>query len=159
MRLAKEASSVVEVLAEEKQQQIDIEGDANLVVSVDRLILRQAIVNLLDNAIKYSPSGSQILVRVQSGGDKQVFLDVVDQGPGIPSEHQPYVFDRFYRVDQARTREWGGAGLGLSITRWAVEVHGGDITLKSEEGRGSTFRVSLPFAKYSSPSPSKGDSQ
>ncbi len=159
VRLAKEASSVVEVLAEEKQQQIDLEGDANLVVSVDRLILRQAIVNLLDNAIKYSPPGRQILVRVQSGGDKQVFLDVVDQGPGIPSEHQPYVFDRFYRVDQARTREWGGAGLGLSITRWAVEVHGGDITLKSEEGRGSTFRVSLPLAKYSSPSPSKGGSQ
>src|SRR6266576_2063686 len=102
VHLAKEASSVVEVLAEEKQQRIDIEGDANLVVFVDRLILRQAIINLLDNAIKYSPAGSQILVRVQSGGDK----------------HQPHVFDRFYRVDKARTREWGGAGLGLSITRW-----------------------------------------
>ena len=159
VRLAKEASSVVEVLAEEKQQQIDIEGDANLVVSVDRLILRQAIVNLLDNAIKYSPPGSQILVRVQSGGDKQVFLDAVDQGPGIPSEHQPHVFDRFFRVDKARTREWGGAGLGLSITRWAVEVHGGDITLESEEGKGSMFRVSLPLVKDSSTSPSKGGSQ
>src|SRR5438876_4993057 len=159
VRMGKEASSVVEVLAEEKQQHIDIEGDPELFISVDRLILRQAIVNLLDNAIKYSPAGSQILVRVQSGGDKQVFLDVVDQGPGIPSEHQPYVFDRFYRVDQARTREWGGAGLGLSITRWAVEAHGGDITLKSEEGQGSTFRVSLPLAKGSSASSSKGESQ
>jgi heavy metal sensor kinase len=158
VRIAKEASSVVEVLAEEKQQHIDIEGDANLVVSVDRLILRQAIVNLLDNAIKYSPPGSHILVRVQSGGDKQVFLDVIDQGPGIPSEHQPYVFDRFFRVDKARTREWGGAGLGLSITRWAVEAHGGDISLKSEEGQGSTFRVSLPIAKDSA-SLSKGGSQ
>jgi len=159
LRLAKEASSVVEVLAEEKRQQIDIAGDANLFVSVDRLILRQAIVNLLDNAIKYSPPGSQILVRVQGGGDKQVFLDVIDQGPGIPSEHQPYVFDRFFRVDKARTREWGGAGLGLSITRWAVEAHGGDITLKSEEGHGTMFRVSLPLAKYSSASHSKGGSQ
>jgi len=157
VRIAKEASSVVEVLAEEKQQHIDIEGDANLVVSVDRLILRQAIVNLLDNAIKYSPPGSHILVRVQNGGDKQVSLDVIDQGPGIPSEHQPYVFDRFFRVDKARTREWGGAGLGLSITRWAVEVHGGDISLKSEEGQGSTFRVSLPIAKDSA-SPSEGGS-
>ena len=157
--LAKEASSVVEVLAEEKRQQIDIEGDPNLFVFVDRLILRQAMVNLLDNAIKYSPPGSQILVRVQSEGDKQVFLDVVDQGPGIPSEHQAYVFDRFYRVDRARTREWGGAGLGLSITRWAVEAHGGDISFKSEEGQGSTFRVSLPVAKYSSTSQSKGGSQ
>jgi heavy metal sensor kinase len=159
VRLAKEASSVVEVLAEEKRQHIEIEGDANFVVSVNRLILRQAIVNLLDNAIKYSPPGSRILVRIQSGGDKQLFLDVIDQGPGIPSEHQPYVFDRFYRVDKARTREWGGAGLGLSITRWAVEVHGGDITLKSEEGQGSTFRVSLPVAKDSSASSSKGGSQ
>ncbi len=157
--LAKEASSVVEVLAEEKRQQIDIEGDPNLFVFVDRLILRQAMVNLLDNAIKYSPPGSQILVRVQSEGDKQVFLDVVDQGPGIPSEHQAYVFDRFYRVDRARTREWGGAGLGLSITRWAVEAHGGDISFKSEEGQGSTFRVSLPVAKHSSTSQSKGGSQ
>jgi len=159
VHLARDASSVVEVLAEEKRQQIDIEGDANLVVSVDRLILRQAIVNLLDNAIKYSPPGSQILVRIQGGEDRQVVLDVIDQGPGIPSEHQPHVFDRFFRVDKARTREWGGAGLGLSITRWAVEVHGGDISLKSEEGQGSTFRVSLPVAKHSATSPSKGGSQ
>ena len=159
VRLAKEARSVVEVLAEEKQQHIDIEGDANLVVSVDRMILRQALVNLLDNAIKYSPAGSRILVRAQSGGDKQASLEVIDQGPGIPSEHQPHVFDRFFRVDKARTRQWGGAGLGLSITRWAVEAHGGDITLRSEEGQGSTFRVSLPLAKDSSASPSKGGSQ
>jgi heavy metal sensor kinase len=159
IRVAREASSVVEVLAEEKRQQIDIEGDANIMVSVDRLILRQAVVNLLDNAIKYSPAESPILVRVQSGGNQQVFLDVVDQGPGIPSEHQAYVFDRFYRVDRARTREWGGAGLGLSITRWAVEAHGGEIALKSEEGHGCTFRVSLPVAKYSSTSQSKGGLQ
>jgi heavy metal sensor kinase len=159
VHLAKEASSIVEVLAEEKQQQIRIEGDANLVVSVDRLILRQAVVNLLDNAIKYSPSSSHILVRIQGAGDKQVFLDVVDEGPGIPSEHQGYVFERFYRVDRARTRERGGAGLGLSITRWAVEAHGGDITLKSNEGRGCTFRVSLPVAKYSSTSQRKGGSE
>jgi len=159
LQLAKEAGSVVEVLAEEKRQRIDIEGDAGVLVSADRLILRQAIVNLLDNAIKYSPTESRVLVRVQSGGDKQAFLDVVDQGSGIPSEHQPYVFDRFYRVDRARTREWGGAGLGLSITRWEVEAHGGEITLMSEEGRGSTFRVSLPLAKYSAASPLKGGSQ
>ncbi len=159
LRLAEEASSVVEVLAEEKRQKIDIAGDENLLVSVDRLILRQAVVNLLDNAIKYSPPGSQILVRVQSGGDNQVTLDVIDQGTGILKEHQPYVFDRFYRVDKARTREWGGAGLGLSITRWAVEAHGGEITLKSEEGHGSTFRVSLPLAKHSATSPLKGGSQ
>ncbi len=159
LHLAREASSLVEVLAEEKRQEISLEGDASLVLSADRLILRQAIVNLLDNAIKYSPPGSRILVRVQSGGDKQVFLDVVDQGTGIPEEHKPYIFDRFYRVDRARTREWGGAGLGLSITRWAVEAHGGEITLRSEEGHGSTFRVSLPVGDHSSTSRSKGGSQ
>ncbi len=158
-QLAREATSLVEVLAEEKRQRIDIEGDADVLVSVDRLILRQAIVNLLDNAIKYSPPGGRILARVNCGGDKQIFLEVIDQGPGIPSEHQPHVFDRFFRADKARTREWGGAGLGLSITRWAVEVHGGDITLESEEGHGSTFRISLPLAKGSSTSPSKGGSQ
>ena len=156
LRLARETSSVVEVLAEEKRQRIDVEGDEDLNVSVDRLILRQALVNLLDNAIKYSPTESRILVRVQSGGNAQVFLDVVDQGPGIPGEYQPYVFDRFYRVDKARTREWGGAGLGLSITRWAVEAHGGEITLKSEEGHGSTFRISLPAAPHSSTSSPQG---
>ena len=157
--LAAEARSVVDVLAEEKRQRIDIEGDTNLFVSVDRLILRQAIVNLLDNAIKYSPTESRILVRVLSRGDEQVFLDVGDQGPGISGEHQPYVFDRFYRVDKARTRESGGAGLGLSITRWAVEAHGGAITLKSEEGHGSTFRICLPPAKYSPSSRPKAGSQ
>ena len=110
LRLAKEGSSVVEVLAEEKRQQIEIEGDADLHVFVDRLILRQAIVNLLDNAIKYSPPESQNLVRVQGEGDKQVYLDVVDQGPGNPSEHQPHVFDRFYRVDKARGRPRDSVG-------------------------------------------------
>src|SRR5258708_25941036 len=157
--LAKEASSVVEVLAEEKRQRIEIEGDADLLVSVDRLILRQAILNLLDNAIKYSPPESRILVRIQGEGDKRVFFDVFDQGAGIPSERHPDVFDRFYRVDKARTREWGGTGLGLSITRCAVEAQGGNIPLESEEGHGSTFRISLPRAKYSSTSQSKGGSQ
>ena len=156
LQLAKESGSVVEVLAEEKRQQIELEGDENLVVAVDRVILRQAIVNLLDNAIKYSPPGSRIVVRVQSEGNGQVFLEVVDQGTGIPTEHQPYVFDRFYRVDKARAREWGGTGLGLSITRWAVEAHGGTITLTSHKGHGSTFRVSLPLAGYSPNGPSKG---
>ena len=146
LSVAQEGASTLEVLAEEKRQKIDVEGDRDLVVSADRLILRQAIVNLLDNAIKYSPADSSILLRVYRGEGKTAILDVIDQGPGIPVEHQRYVFDRFYRVDKARTREWGGAGLGLSITRWAVEAHGGEITLTSEEGRGTTFRVSLPEA-------------
>jgi signal transduction histidine kinase len=103
----------------------------------------------------WSTSGSKIWVRVERGEDKQLFLDLVEQGPGIVNAQQPYVFDRFYRVDRGRTRQWGGTGLGLSITRWAAEAHSGDITLKSEEGHGSTSRVSLPVVKYSTTSQSK----
>ena len=146
LALTREASSMVEVLAEEKGQRVEIDGDAGLIVSVDRLVLRQGIVNLLDNAIKYSPRNTRILVRVGFGAAGQASLEITDEGPGIPSEHQPYVFDRFYRVDQARTREWGGTGLGLAITRWAVEAHGGDIDLTSKHGTGTTFHVSLPLA-------------
>jgi heavy metal sensor kinase len=142
--LAQEASSLVEVLAEEKQQRISVDGDSTLIVSGDRLILRQALVNLIDNAIKYSPAEAEILVRVAAGKNSQFIVEVVDQGPGVRQEHQSRIFDRFYRVDSARSREWGGAGLGLAIARWAVEIHGGQITLESVEGRGSTFRVALP---------------
>lgn len=146
LALTREASSMVEVLAEEKGQRMEIDGDAGLIISVDRLVLRQGIVNLLDNAIKYSPRNTRILVHVGFGAAGQASLDITDEGPGIPSEHQPYVFDRFYRVDQARTREWGGAGLGLAITRWAVEAHGGAVDLTSKHGTGTTFHVSLPLA-------------
>ena len=142
--LAQEASSLVEVLAEEKRQRISVEGEPASMVSGDRLILRQALINLIDNAIKYSPVGAEILVRVGQGKDSQLIVEVVDQGPGVPTEHQSHIFDRFYRVDRARSREWGGAGLGLAIARWAVEIHGGEITLQSVEGQGSTFRVTLP---------------
>jgi len=145
LAVTREASSMVEVLAEEKRQRIEIDGDASLIVSGDRLILRQAIVNLLDNAIKYSPESTRILVRLGFGAAGQASMDITDEGPGIPSEHQPYVFDRFYRVDPARTREWGGAGLGLAITRWAIEAHGGEIDLTSKDGSGTTFHISLPL--------------
>jgi signal transduction histidine kinase len=156
LALAREASSMVEVLGEEKRQRIDVEGDAGLIVSADRLILRQAMVNLLDNAIKYSPVDSRISIRVARVAGNCVSMEIVDEGPGIPAEHQPYVFDRFYRVDKARMREWGGAGLGLSITRWAVEAHGGEISLQSKEGSGATFRVSFPLTNDSSSDPTRG---
>jgi len=150
LTVANEAASLVEVLAEEKRQHIAIDGDLEVRISADRLILRQAIVNLLDNAIKYSPPNSQITVHVARTPDNRAALDITDSGPGIPKEHQPYVFDRFYRVDKARTREWGGAGLGLSIARWAVEANEGDLALKSDEGQGATFRISLPLHDNSS---------
>jgi len=153
LTVAQEAHSMVEVLAEEKGQRIDIAGDADVIVSVDRLLLRQAVANLLDNAIKYSPINSQITVQVKRGNKNTAWLDISDEGPGIEFEHQFHVFDRFYRVDPARSRELGGVGLGLSITRWAVEAHGGEISLDSKEGKGATFRVSLPLASARPPIP------
>jgi heavy metal sensor kinase len=151
--VAQEAHSMVEVLAEEKGQRVDIVGEANIIVSADRLLLRQAIANLLDNAIKYSPVNSQIKIEVRRGTKNTAWLDISDEGPGIPFEHQSHVFDRFYRVDPARSRELGGVGLGLSITRWAVEAHGGEISLDSKEGQGASFRVSLPISSVPSPVP------
>jgi len=144
LALAQEARALVEVLAEEKRQHIAVEGDTRPLVSVDRLILRQAIVNLVDNAIKYSPADSRILVYVCASDNGHATLEVTDQGPGVPPEHSSHIFDRFYRMDAARSRVWGGAGLGLSIARWAVEAHGGEIGVRSAGAQGSTFWIRLP---------------
>jgi heavy metal sensor kinase len=151
--LVKDAASLLEVLAEEKGQRIEVRGDAGISVEVDSLVLRQAFINLIDNAIKYSPRDRLIRIDVvqDEGGDAAV--DVSDQGPGIPEADRFRVFDRFYRPDEARSREDGGAGLGLSIALWAVRAHGGRIELRSEEGKGSTFRILLPRKAAAQPLP------
>jgi signal transduction histidine kinase len=141
--LAKEAASVIEVLAEEKNQSMSIEGHDGIVVRGDRLILRQALINLLDNAVKYSPEGGRVEVRIGSNAS-EAFVDVRDSGPGIPPEHRSKVFDRFYRVDKSRSRGAGGAGLGLSISEWAVHAHGGRVELDCDHGPGCTFRICIP---------------
>jgi heavy metal sensor kinase len=143
LNVARESAGLLEVLAEEKQQQLIVQGDERAVVSGDRIILRQALMNLVDNAIKYSPAGETVLVGVARDKGNSV-IEVTDHGPGIPLEHQAKVFERFYRVDKARSQQSGGAGLGLSIVRWAVEAHGGKIELFTEEGKGSTFRMTFP---------------
>jgi two-component system phosphate regulon sensor histidine kinase PhoR len=108
-------------------------------------VLRLALVNLVDNAITHSPRGARIVVRIRDGaGD--VTIDVEDNGPGIAAIHHTRLFDRFYRVDDARTRQGGGVGLGLAITRWAVEVQQGHVEVISAEGEGSVFRIRLPHA-------------
>lgn len=141
--LAEEVAAQLDVLAEEKRQSITIERAGTLHWMGDRLVLRQALLNLVDNAIKYSPVGGQITIRVaQSSTD--AILDVRDTGPGIPAELQPRIFDRFYRVDESRSRDNGGTGLGLSIAKWAVEVNGGQLTLETTSSMGSTFRIVLP---------------
>jgi signal transduction histidine kinase len=141
--LAKQSASLLEVLAEEKEQTLRVEGDENVAVMADRTILRQALVNLVDNAVKYSPIKGEIRVRVMSSG-QDALIEVQDNGPGIPPEHRSHIFERFYRVDRARTRVEGGTGLGLSIAQWAVIAHKGSIDVQSVMGQGSIFRIRLP---------------
>jgi heavy metal sensor kinase len=142
--LAREAAGLFEVLIEEKRQQITVNGDDRLRMTGDRVFLRQAVVNIIHNAVKYSPSGGAISVRMHDDPGGGIRLDVVDSGPGIAPEHAEKIFDRFYRVDESRSRDAGGAGLGLAIAQWAVRLHGGDIYLQTAQGQGSSFRIWLP---------------
>ena len=140
--LAEEVAEQLGVLAEEKGQAISVRFDSVPRWVGDRVALRQALLNLVDNAIKYSPEGGSIEVRVTQAPDGTI-IEVSDTGPGIPTELQSRIFDRFYRVDKARSRENGGTGLGLAIAKWAVEVNGGQLTLEPANA-GSRFRIKLP---------------
>lgn len=137
-------SDSLRVLAEEKNQDLTVRLDGSLTAHCDAGVLRQGITNLLYNAIKYTPRHGAIRVAATStvGGD--AVIEVQDTGPGIPAADHQRVFERFYRVDHARSRQTGGTGLGLAIARWAVEANGGRIELESLEGRGTLFRVVLP---------------
>lgn len=142
-QLAREVAASLAILAEERSQSIAFNVAEGVVVPVDRLVLREALTNILDNAVKYSPRQSTILVRVERHSD-HALVAVADQGPGIPPEHRDRIFHRFFRVDEARTRDRGGAGLGLAIAKWAVELHGGQISVVERPGGGSEFQVRLP---------------
>jgi heavy metal sensor kinase len=140
--LVNEVRETLLVLAEEKSQRIEIMAEQR-VVRADRELLRLALLNLVHNAIRYSGEGTVVSLQIKPR-DKAVLLEVIDQGPGIAPEHQEKVFERFYRVDKARSRASGGVGLGLSITRWAVERQGARIELESQPGHGSLFRIVIP---------------
>ena len=109
----------------------------------DRDKLNRILYNLTDNAIKYSPDGGRIFVSLDKE-DEQIVWRVRDNGVGIPAADQEHIFERFYRVDKARSRETGGTGLGLSIVKQLVNLHGGTITVHSEPNRGSEFTVVFP---------------
>jgi len=141
--LAEEVAEQLGVLAEEKNQSIRVSCGESPRWLGDRVVLRQALLNLVDNAIKYTPAGGHIEVCVAQTPDGTT-IDVTDTGPGIPPELQSRVFDRFYRVDKARSRGNGGTGLGLAIAKWAVEVNAGRLTLQPNGGKGSCFRITLP---------------
>ena len=142
--LVRDAAGVLEILMEEKALQLTVDGDETAQVQGDPVFLRQALANVIHNAVKYSPQGGTICARVAMSNPGLATVEIQDSGPGIPLEDQPRIFDRFYRVDKARLRQSGGAGLGLSIAKWAIEAHGGAITLQSQPNEGSTFRITLP---------------
>lgn len=130
-----------------RRQGVTLEVDAPPevpAVRADRDRLGQALLNLLHNAVKFSPAGSLVTVRVNPAAS-EVVVAVEDHGQGIPRSALPRIFERFYKVDRARTRGAGGTGLGLSIARHVVEAHGGRIWAESEEGVGSTFSFAIPI--------------
>ncbi|PIP33396.1 hypothetical protein COX22_04555 [Candidatus Falkowbacteria bacterium CG23_combo_of_CG06-09_8_20_14_all_49_15] len=115
-----------------------------VVVAGDEAKLEKLLLNIVRNAIKYTPPRGRVRIWAESDG-AQARLSVQDNGIGIPDKDQPYIFERFYRVDKSRSREEGGTGLGLSIAKWIAEAHGGQITIQSALGKGSKFTVHLPF--------------
>jgi two-component system OmpR family sensor kinase len=133
----------MQLLAEEKNIGLRIETRP-LMVMADASRIKQVMVNLIDNAIKYTNYGGGILVTSLAMG-KMAVIEIRDTGIGIPAEALPYVFDRFYRVDKGRARVSGGTGLGLSIVKAICHAHGGDVSVTSKEGEGTTMRVSLPL--------------
>lgn len=145
--LLEESVSLVEILAEEKQQRILLDCPEDFPLLADRAILRQAFLNILGNAIKYSPSSSSIAVQAQKDLSLSVTVRISDQGPGIPTAEQQKIFDRFYRTDEGRSTGNGGYGLGLSITKWAVDVHHGRISIDPSYAGGACFCVQLPLRR------------
>jgi len=129
--------------AEEKSITVTIGGDEQITADFDSSLVEQAIVNLLDNAIKYSEPDSVIHIKAYRN-DSEIRISVQDQGIGIAKKHLPRLFERFYRVDKARSRKMGGTGLGLAIVKHIAQAHGGHVTVDSTLGKGSTFTIHLP---------------
>ena len=141
-------SAVIRSLAAAEQRDIRIdldEPDSSITVFGDRRQLVSAVSNLIDNAVKYSESGAEVFVSAASDNDF-VGLRVQDRGVGIPTKDLDRIFERFYRVDRARSRDTGGTGLGLAIVRHVATNHQGDVQVSSIEGEGSTFTLRVPVA-------------
>jgi signal transduction histidine kinase len=136
------------LLAEEKNISLHLEASQSPYVTGDPMRLKQIVVNLVDNAIKYTSTGGEVKVAVMTE-EKRAIIKVSDTGIGIPAAALPFVFDRFYRTDKARSRESGGVGLGLSIVKAICSVHEGTASVESIEGKGTTFRVELPVLSLS----------
>jgi two-component system phosphate regulon sensor histidine kinase PhoR len=131
--------------AAEKELEVSFETmDDAYKIKANRFLLEQMFINLIDNAVKYTPENGKIDIKVLNS-DSQVLTEITDTGIGIPKEHLPRIFERFYRVDKTRSRNLGGTGLGLSIVKHIVIMHGGKIEVHSEEGKGSKFSIYIPL--------------
>ncbi len=142
--LAASTADQMRLLAEEKAIRLTSNVADDIYVEGDRSRLQQVVVNLVGNAVKYTQEGGQVEVRVRQNG-KTAVLEVSDNGAGIPYYALPHVFERFYRADKARSRNSGGAGLGLAIVKAICAAHDAEVSVSSEEGNGSIFRVELPL--------------
>lgn len=152
-RIAPALENAIQVCAghaDKKDMDIQVDCDENLRAPVNQPLLEQALINLLENAIAYSPSGARIAVRCCSSrtmrGEEFLHISVIDNGPGIAKEHLPRLFERFYRCDKARGRDQGGTGLGLAIVKHIAQAHKGTVEVESTPGSGSTFTITLPAA-------------
>ncbi len=137
------AAQVCQSSADEKNIALEIQCPANLNVEIDETLMEQALINLIDNAIKYSPNKKPVIISAAQT-EKTVTITIKDYGAGIPKKHISRIFERFYRVDKARSRDMGGTGLGLAIVKHIVTSHGGQIHVESTIGEGSVFIIRLP---------------
>ncbi|MFO7537699.1 MAG: HAMP domain-containing sensor histidine kinase [Chloroflexota bacterium] len=143
----------VERLAELVDVKLSVVDQVTVWGDVDRL--KQLVLNLVDNSLKYTPAGGEVIISLEKNSN-WALITVSDTGIGISTEHLPHIFERFYRADKARSRMQGGSGLGLSIARWIVQAHKGDIRVESKPGKGTSFTISLPiYNKSSQPSDEK----
>lgn len=141
--LAKDVARQLMPLAANRDTELRVAGDVELLASASPDLLFRAVFNLVDNAIKYSGEGNMVTIRVSEAPGDRVQIAVQDLGPGISPEQQPLIFERFYRIDRGRSRREGGTGLGLPIVKELVQCMGGTIHVESEPGRGSTFVITL----------------
>jgi two-component system phosphate regulon sensor histidine kinase PhoR len=134
----------VEIQAQAREVHLELACPEGLTARLHPALIEQAVVNLLDNAVKHSPAGGTVRLSAAAGNEEAV-IEVQDQGPGIDPVHHARLFERFYRVDKARSRQQGGTGLGLAIVKHIAQAHRGRVSVESAPGRGSTFRLHLPL--------------
>ncbi len=141
--------SVIDICSQRAKSnniELKLTCDDSLRLQLNPSLIEQAVVNLVDNAIKYSNPGGSVEIEARQGA-ANVTISVTDHGSGIERAHLPRLFERFYRVDQARSRDLGGTGLGLAIVKHIVTAHHGTVGVESTPGKGSTFMVSLPLSQ------------